>query len=141
MSENWLALRVGQIHRRFHDGGIHIHRWPRPHECSGEELDAVEAHFHVLLRHLLGIFRAGSLGELHLGRQINGVPILGEDVASHQIFGPQISPASSFRRIAIVLLGSEPKSHTGNNLRILLITNFPLTFNGRLRVYTRRWIV
>ena len=84
MSEDRLVLRVSYIYCRFHDCGVHIHRWLRSHKGSGEQLDAVEASFHILARHLLGVFWAGGFRELHLGRQINRVPILGKDVARHQ---------------------------------------------------------
>jgi len=112
VGEDRLALRMRDIDCCLHDSGVHVYDRLVAHECAGKELHAVEAHFQVIVSHLRGFVRRGGFGELHLGRQIDGWPFFGKMSPARRIFGPGTSPASTRRRRARELFGSEPRSQT-----------------------------
>jgi len=61
------------------------------HECAGKELHAsrpISGHGEPLR----GFVRRGGFGELHLGRQIDGMAILREDVAGKENLRPELRP-------------------------------------------------
>ena len=109
MGKNGLALGVGYIRGSLDDTRIHIHNRLVAHVCAGKQLDAVQAELHILLCHLFRFHRAAGLWQLHLGRKVDWMTVLGKDVAGHQ--NPRPGSLSGFdsspQRQGVVRIGTE----------------------------------
>src|ERR1700733_14308643 len=109
MGKNGLTLGVGYVCGSLDDTRIHIYNWFVAHECAGKKLDAVQAELHVLLGHLFRFRRTAGFRQLHLRRKVDGMAVLGKDVAGHQ--DPRPGNLSGFnsstKRQCVVWVGTE----------------------------------